>query len=143
MAKPKIVRVLTGVNMALGHEGLAMCIKREANIDVRVLDGTELVICINSAYNKLKAIGGGGVVLGYLRMPKGRTLMREAIQFLPKVFGGDGFTYDDACKEALDRVEWNKKLRLPQKLLATNQGFVRTFAMAANKQTYAPKEASK
>lgn len=133
--RPRIVRVLTGVNMALGHDGLALTIKREAQIDVRTIDAGEIVLCINSAYDKLKAIGGGGVVLGYLKMPKGRKLMKEAIQFLPKVFGGDGFSYDDACKTALDRVEWNRKLRLPEKLTKTNQNFVKTFGIIANKET--------
>lgn len=132
--RPRIIRVLTGVNMALGHDGLALIIKKEANIDVRVIDSGEMVLCINGAYNKLKAIGGGGVVLGYLKMPKGRTLMKEAVQFIPKVFGGDGFTYDDACKQALDKVEWNRKLRIPEKLARTSQSFMKTFNIIANKE---------
>jgi hypothetical protein len=141
MAKPRLVRVLTGVDMRQRHHGLALTIHKVAGIDVRLMDGGDMIACINASETILTVIGGGGAVLGTLKMPHGRKLMREAVQFIPKVFGGDGFTYDDACREALNKVEWNKRLRVPEKLAKTNASFVKVFGMVANKQTLGAKEA--
>lgn len=127
----KILRVVNGVSMALGHDGLRLVIKKETGIDVQTLGDTDIIICINAAQDKLKAIGGGGLALGYLRMPRERKLMKEAIQFLPRVFGGDGFTYDDACKEAMSQLTWNRRLVVPEK--TTRSKFVTAFIKEATR----------
>lgn len=62
----------------------------------------ELVLCLNKHGDKMKVIGCKGLVLGYLKMPDKQRIMFEALQFLPQTFGATGFSYDAACKKALE-----------------------------------------
>lgn len=56
---------------------------------------------LNRKRDKLKIMGAGGKVLGYLRMPSGQRIMLDAIQFIPRTFGATGFNYDEALQQAL------------------------------------------
>lgn len=102
----RIIKVISPVHMGLGHVGLRLLLAKEKNkggagIDVQTLSDGVLIMCINGAGDKLKIIGGGGQVIGYLKMNKGRKIMKDALQFIPQTFGGTGFNYDAACKAAL------------------------------------------
>lgn len=86
---PQIVAVIANVNMNLGHDGLGL-ISKKFGYDLQTIEGNKLVLFLNSARDKLKMIGPGGIVLGYVKMPKGRRLPLEAIQYIPKTFSGRG-----------------------------------------------------
>jgi hypothetical protein len=103
MSRPCIRRLVEGVHMGLGHDGLALLLKKLAKIDASKMEDGDLVMFINTAGDKMKIIGGQGRVIGYLKMPGGRKIMKEALQFIPQTFGASGFSYDDACAEALNR----------------------------------------
>ncbi len=106
--KPTIKKVVEGVNMGLGHYGLAELLKKEAKIDVTKLTGTELVMCINGFGDKMKVIGAGGMVIGYLKLPGRQRIMKDALQYIPQTFGSTGFDYDKACHAALKTRLENK-----------------------------------
>lgn len=112
--KPTIKKVIEGVNMGLGHRGLSELLKKEAKVDVTKLDGTDLIMCINAFGDKMKVIGGKGMVIGYLKLPNRQRIMKEALQFIPQTFGASGFDYDAACKKSLSiRLEnkhWSRAL---------------------------------
>lgn len=99
----RIIKLVQGVHMGLGHTGLSYFLKKNAKLEVESMDEENLVMCINKAGDKLKVIGGKGTVIGYLRSPKGHKLMVDALQYLPKTFGANGFDYDAACKKALEK----------------------------------------
>lgn len=101
MSKPKIIRVVDGVHMGLGHDGLRKLLRKQASIDLDEVDGSDLIFCINTHGDKLKIIGCKGLVLAYLKMPNGRRLMREALQYIPRTFGSGSFNYDAACADAI------------------------------------------
>lgn len=89
MKQPKLLAAIANVSMALGHDGLSIVAKK-FNIKVEKLEDGELVLFINKQRDRLKMIGAKGVVLGYVRMPKGQSLPVGAIQYLPQAFSGDG-----------------------------------------------------
>lgn len=97
----KIKKLVQGVHMGLGHVGLAKML-RPHGIKVEELTDGDLVMCLNTYGDKLKIIGGEGLVLGYLRMPRGQRIMKEALQWIPHTFGSKGFDYDAACKKSLE-----------------------------------------
>lgn len=103
MNKPRIKKVVQGVHMGLGHEGLADLLKKEAKLDVQALEPGELVLCLNTHGDKLKVLGHKGLVVGYLRLPGQQRIMMDALQHIPATFGGDGFNYDAACRKALEK----------------------------------------
>jgi len=96
-----IRKLVQGVHMGLGHDGLRALLKREG-IDLARLREGDLVMLMNKAGDKLKIIEGKGVLIAYLRMPKGIKIMKEAIQYIPTCFGGRGFDYEKACQKALE-----------------------------------------
>lgn len=114
MSKARIRKVISPVHMGLGHDGLKALLAKSiekggANLDVTELQPGELVMCINGAGDKLKVIGHGGLVIGYLKMPHKKRIMMEALQFIPATFGGQGFDYDAACRKSLElRMGRNK-----------------------------------
>jgi hypothetical protein len=115
----RIVRLIDNVNMGLGHPGLALLCKERFKLDLEKLQDSELVMFLNRARDKMKIIGSQGKVLGYLRMPRGERIMLEAIQYLPKTFGGSGFSYDSALKEALEQ----RLAHIKQKALGPLEAF--------------------
>lgn len=107
MKKPKICKLFFDTHMGLGHQGLAI-LARKGKVDLDMLDEGDLLMFLNRAGDKMKMLGSRGRVLAYLRMPKGR-IMKEALQYIPRTFGHDGFNYDKACLIAI-----NKKLGIDQ-----------------------------
>jgi hypothetical protein len=99
--RPKIRKLVQGVHMGLGHDGLKIFLEEHAGIRVSEMQGNDLVMCINSKGDKLKVIGCKGRVLGYLKMPRGEKIMRDALRFIPETFGASGFDYDLACRRIL------------------------------------------
>lgn len=101
--KPRIRKVIQGVHMGLGHDGLALLLKKEAEIDVHKLQDGDLVLCLNKHGDKMKVIGCHGLIVGYLKMPERQRIMQEALQYLPQTFGGTGFNYAAAERTALNQ----------------------------------------
>lgn len=98
---PRILKLVQGVHMGLGHDGLRELLKKN-KIDVSTLMQGELIMCMNKKGDKLKVVGFGGIVIGYLKMPKGDQIMKEALQYIPQAFGSEGFDYNKACRKALE-----------------------------------------
>jgi len=96
----KIIRVVHPVHMGLGHHGLKLMLKKLVKIDVTKLGVGEFVMCLNKKKDKLKMIGGGGHVIGYLNT--GRKIMLESVQYIPDCFGANGIDYDEAVRKALN-----------------------------------------
>lgn len=99
--RPRIRKLVQGVHMGLGHDGLKVFLEQHADIDITTMSGNDLVMCMNSKGDKLKVIGCKGRVFGYLKMPKGQRIMAEAMRYIPETFGASGFDYDQACRRAL------------------------------------------
>lgn len=99
--RPRIRKVVQGVHMGLGHDGLKVFLENHADIDITAMSGNDLVMCLNSKGDKLKVIGCKGRVFGYLKMPRGQRIMAEAMRYIPETFGASGFDYDQACRRAL------------------------------------------
>jgi hypothetical protein len=102
MNHPKIIFLLVDVNMGLGHPGL-IALARKNKVNPETTKDGHLLMFLNRKRDKLKMLGHQGIVLGYLRMPKGQQIMLEAIQYLPRAFGADGaINYDQALKTVLE-----------------------------------------
>ena len=86
---PRIVAAIDNVNMGLGHDGLTL-IAKKFKIDLKTLVEGDLVLFLNRGKDKLKVLGPDSVVLGYIKMPKGRRIPLDAIQWLPKTFSSSG-----------------------------------------------------
>ena len=89
--------------MGLGHEGLAL-LARKAKVNLDEMGGTDMLMFMNRAGDKMKVLGANGQVVNYLKMKRGQVIMKEALQFIPHAFGvTGGFNYDQACKIALTK----------------------------------------
>lgn len=107
----RVLRVVMNVNMNNSHDGLRRILDQEAKIDVRNLAPGELVMCVNKRGDKMKTIGTYGLVVGYLKMPKGERIMMEALKYIPMTFGAPGgFDYDKAVRAAL-REKFKLKIK--------------------------------
>lgn len=114
MSQPRIFKVVLGVHMGLGHDGIAELLKEQVKIDVKKLNDGDLILCLNRQGDKMKIMGRKGLVLGYLRMPNGQRIMLDALQYIPRTFGGGTFNYDAAAKKALlKRLDQNKPKASP------------------------------
>lgn len=102
MNRTKIVLLIDNVHMGLGHEGLA-ALARKFNKNPDTLQDGDLLMFLNRAKDKLKVMGPGAKVLGYLKMPKGRKIAMEAIQYIPQTFGASGFNYEAALERHLEQ----------------------------------------
>lgn len=104
MSQARIALIIDNVNMGLGHDGLT-AIARKLKVNPEKLEPGTVLVFINRAKDKVKLMGYRGIVLGYLRMPRGRRIMMEAIQYIPQAFSASGgINYDDACKQALTKI---------------------------------------
>lgn len=84
-----IIAAIDNVNMGSGHDGLALVAKK-FKVPVGSLGANEVILFLNRAKDKLKILGAQGMVLGYVRMPQGRRLPLDAIQYIPQCFSNDG-----------------------------------------------------
>lgn len=100
--KPRIKKLFLDIHMGLGHDGLA-AIARKGHIKIDELSDSDLVMFINKANDKMKVLGGGGRVVGYLRMPDRARISLEALAYIPHTFGAEGFNYDAALKMSLEK----------------------------------------
>lgn len=107
MSAAKIRKLITGVHMGLGHDGLRALLAKPANkggasLNLDDLRTGDLVMVLNTAGDKLKVIGHKGLVIGYLKMPNKAKITLDALKFIPETFSGQGFDYDAACRKSLD-----------------------------------------
>lgn len=85
----KEIAVVDNCNMALSHDGLnAVAIRLK--VDPAKLERNELIVFLNRAKTRMKVLGGGGAVIGYVRMSDKSRIPLEAIQYLPEVFSNSG-----------------------------------------------------
>lgn len=109
--KPVIRKIVQPVHMGLGHDGLSALLRKVAKVDVKQLGASDLIMCLNNRGDKMKVIGGHGLVIGYLRLPQGQRIMKEALKYIPETFGSVGFDYDKAAKAHLDDYLSKKSYR--------------------------------
>lgn len=102
MNTPRILKLFLDVHMGLSHEGLRK-LATKANVKLDLLGASDLLMFLNKTGDKMKVLGAQGKVIGYLRLPNNRPIMREALQYIPQTFGCNGFNYDAACNIALTK----------------------------------------
>lgn len=94
----KIIRVFFDVDMRNGLDGLNR-VATEHKLNLAELDQGEFVVFINSSKTILKLFATKDMYAHY-RSPSGRIDTRM-IQYIPTVFNGTRFKFDDALREAL------------------------------------------
>lgn len=99
--KPSVRYIIENVNMGLEHSGLASLLGKEFDIDVFRLRDDECCLVVNTSKTAIKAVGSGGAVLGYLRMPQGEKLKISSIKYISEAFGGPGFQFTEAVRKKL------------------------------------------
>ena len=100
--KPRVLKVITGVNMGCEHQGLYKLLKKELGIDLYKIKSDELVLCVNRARTAAKMIGCGGSVIGYLRFPGNGFLKGvESLKHISQTFGGSGFQFGEQIQGVL------------------------------------------
>ncbi len=100
----RILMIIDNVHMGLGHLGLSL-IAKKMKIDAGQLGPGSTILFLNRAKDKLKMLGANGQVIGYLKMPQGRKIMLESLQFIPQAFSRDGsIHYEKALTLALEKV---------------------------------------
>lgn len=87
MKHPKIVAAFDCVHMGIGHDGLKYLLIKNK---IKDLNHDELVLFLNRARDKLKVLSGSGIVLAYVKMPQGRRLPVDALQYIPQAFAEKG-----------------------------------------------------
>lgn len=102
MNRPRILKVFLDVNMGKGHDAL-MELARKNKIKTQDLNDQDMLMFLNRKGDKMKVLGSQGNVVGYLKMPKSRLIMTEALQYIPHTFGASGFDYEAACGMALKK----------------------------------------
>lgn len=102
--KPRVLKVITGVNMGMEHSGLHTVLMKQAKLDLYTLGDDELVLCINNSGTACKLIGSGGAVIGYLRMPFGGKLKISSLGYISDAFGGSGFQYGTEVRQILAKL---------------------------------------
>lgn len=100
--RPKILKLFLDVHMGLSHDGLAK-IAFKNKVKLQELSEEDLLMFLNKAGDKMKILGAQGKVIGYLRLPMKRRIMKEALQYIPQTFGSSGFDYDAAVSVALEK----------------------------------------
>ena len=102
--RPVVKFVITNTHMGLGHEGLSDIIrehKKKNHLFAKVMKQEGgLILFLNNSMTAAKLYSEDGAVLGYLRMPGGRRLTAEAIDQIPRTFGGS-VGYSSAVVSAL------------------------------------------
>lgn len=101
MAKARIIKLFLDVNMGLSHDGLTYMAKKEGKVKLEELAEGDLLMFLNKHGDKMKLLGAQGKVIGYLKLPNKRRIMKEALQYIPETFGATGFDYEKACEKAL------------------------------------------
>lgn len=106
----RIKLLVQGVNMGNSHDGL-LDIAKEWGVKAASLSDQDVVMFINKKRNRLKVIGHGGAVIGYLKTQERISL--DAIKWIPATFHKAGrIDYDAALKISLEatlaKKEWAK-----------------------------------
>lgn len=130
MRNPRIVLAMSNVSMALGHDGLRTLASKHG-LELDTLQPGDLALFMNTQRDKLKMIGAKGIVLGYLRMPKGQKMPLEAVQYIPRAFASDGsVSLDKAIRTHLaERL-------LKRGTVGSSVEFERIGAKVSDKRTY-------
>lgn len=89
MRNPKIILAVSNVSMNLGHDGLNK-IAGKFGVEFENLQPGDCALFLNTQRDKLKIVGAKGIVLGYLKMPKGQRMPLEAVQYVSQAFSSDG-----------------------------------------------------
>lgn len=87
MSNPRIVAAFDCVHMGLGHTGLTGIIRKHR---LGQLGHNECILFLNRKRDKLKVMSGSLSVIAYVKLPDGRRLPADAIQYIPQAFSRDG-----------------------------------------------------
>lgn len=96
-----IVQVFLNADMRNMHDGLQRIAERHG-VAVDTLENGQFVIFINSAKDKVKIYAANDTI-SYTRSRSGK-LQMEALQNIPKHFGGGSFDYDAALRGVLENL---------------------------------------
>lgn len=101
---PKLLHVFLDADMRCRHEGLFKFMKTN-RVNPKTLRPGDIVAFLNRRKDRLMVIGvldeeNSYGVLAYYRSPSGR-VAAEAIQYIPKVFGGMGLDMGEAVRKSL------------------------------------------
>ena len=110
--KPVVRYVVENVHMAYQHRGLKELLKKDCGVDLLKLKAEEICLMVNRDRSAVKAIGYGGSVLGYLRLPKGDVLKINSVRAISEAFGGSGFIFSEQTRKKLAQVLGDKSGKL-------------------------------
>lgn len=96
--RPRIVRFITGIHMALSHKGLRKICK---NFKVGDLEAGEFVVFMNTACTAFKMLAPNNVLV-YYRHPKEHRIDPRVIELIPNVFNGRELDMERATKMAIE-----------------------------------------
>lgn len=111
----RIMLVVEDADMRCRHEGLLLQAVKKG-VKRKELRRGNLIVFLNRAKSHLSVLGFRGEedvfgVLSSYKSPHGRVPL-EAVQYIPEMYGADGFSMDRAIKEALTDLLARKKRRL-------------------------------
>jgi len=103
----RLLHIIPDTDMRARHEGLADWAKKNG-VRWKNLKPGDIVAFLNTKRDRIMVLGvldeeDSYGLLGYYRAPHGR-VMPEAIQYIPKVFGGGRFNMNEATREALTEI---------------------------------------
>lgn len=108
----RLLHIIADTDMRARHEGLSVWAKKNG-VKWKNLKPGDIVAFLNTKRDRVMVLGvmdeaDSFGLLGYYRSPHGR-VMPEAIQYIPKVFGGGRFDMNEATREALVELLEKKK----------------------------------
>lgn len=99
MSQPKIIAAFDCVHMGMAHQGLVNILRKNK---IKDLGHGDLVLFLNRGRDKLKVLSGSGIVLAYVKLPDGRRLPIDAIQYIPQAFSkGGGIDIEGAIAKSV------------------------------------------
>lgn len=101
-----IVHYFKDTDMRCAHDGLKYLAK-QAKQNPEALKPGEFMLFVNSGQTIAKILGSGNAIL-HLKSESGRIDFRT-LRYLPEMFAGKTFTYNDALKEVITKDFRRKK----------------------------------
>lgn len=98
----RILGLIGNTNMSASHERLKL-IAADNGFYISQMAFTDTILFMNKKKNRLKALTGGGQVIGYLALDKG-TVNQALTQTIPNAFA-NGFKFDTKLASAFDVVK--------------------------------------
>jgi len=97
MKSNRVIRIFQNADLRGQHDGLSLA-ALEHKIDCKKLKPGEFVVFINRKQDRAKVYATNNVV-AFMKHPENRRLDLQTIRYIPRVFNGGAFAYDDAWLE--------------------------------------------